>query len=78
VTRVEARAAVALELFVEAENGGAATNLGRREVWNGEWQEVAWTIPPNTPSGRANVELKVLGGTVTALHHWSLDACGTP
>ena len=78
VTRAEAREPVALELFVEAENGGTATSLGRRELWNGEWQEVAWTIPPNSVFGRGTVELRVVGGTITALHHWSLEACAVP
>jgi hypothetical protein len=78
VTRLEARDPVALELFVEAENGGTATSLGRRELWNGEWQEVAWTIPPNSRAGRATIELRVVRGTVTALHHWSLEACAVP
>jgi hypothetical protein len=78
VTRVSARDEVALESFIEPEQGGAATSLGRRELWNGEWQEVAWTIPPNSPAGRATIELRVLGGTVTVLHHWSLAACAVP
>jgi hypothetical protein len=78
VARVEARAPVALEVFVEPESGGAATSLGRRELWNGEWQEVAWTTPPNSQKGRVTIDLRVHGGTVTALHYWSLEECAEP
>jgi hypothetical protein len=69
VSRVQADEADALELFVGSET------LGRRPLANGRWQEVAWTIPPQIPSGRSKVELHALGGSITALHYWSLEAC---
>ena len=67
VSRVEANEADAVELVVGAES------VGRRELRNGGWQEVAWTIPKNLPLGRAPVELRAHGGTLTALHHWMCD-----
>ncbi len=78
VTRVVADEAAALELWVGAPNGGAARSLGRRELESGEWQEAVWFLPSNFPKGRATIELRVLGGTITALHHWSQKACSFP
>jgi hypothetical protein len=67
VSRVQASEAALVELVVGAES------VGRRELRNGGWQEVAWTIPQNLPSGRARVELRAHGGTATVLHHWVCD-----
>jgi len=70
VTRVEANHGVELELVASGET------LGRRAAESG-WRELTWSVPPHFRAERAPVELRAIGGgTLTALHHWSLDACG--
>ncbi|HVR20977.1 MAG TPA: hypothetical protein VMS65_14800, partial [Polyangiaceae bacterium] len=69
VARVDADGANELALFAD----GRA--LGSRALRNGGWQEVVWNVSSDARRGPSNVELRVVGGRITALHHWSLEAC---
>jgi hypothetical protein len=72
VSRLAADEASAVELLL------AGTTLGRKPISNDGWQELAWAVPASVRPGRTPVELRVHGGTVTALHYWALETCRPP
>jgi hypothetical protein len=68
VGRLAADGASSIELVVAGET------LARKPIPSGGWQELAWTMPSGVRPGRNSVELRSLGGRVTALHYWSCRA----